>query len=56
MAVGEQLAHTLGAEIDLCMVLPSERPALAAIPGNVLLREAGAGLPPLRPGSAVTSR
>ncbi|BBX87470.1 universal stress protein [Mycolicibacterium aubagnense] len=40
VAVGEQLAHTLGAEIDLCMVLPSERPALAAIPGNVLLREA----------------
>ncbi|MUM35267.1 universal stress protein, partial [Mycobacterium sp. CBMA361] len=40
VAVGEQIAHTLGAEIDLCMVLPSERPALAAIPGNVLLREA----------------
>lgn len=40
VAVGEQIARTLGAEIDLCMVLPSDRSALATTPGGVLQREA----------------
>jgi nucleotide-binding universal stress UspA family protein len=40
VAVGEQIARTLGAEIDLCMVLPSDRSALATTPGGILQREA----------------
>lgn len=40
VAVGAQIARTLGAEIDLCMVLPSDRSALATTPGGVLQREA----------------
>ncbi|MFL0293483.1 universal stress protein [Mycobacterium sp. SMC-18] len=40
VAVGEQIARTLGAEIDLCMVLPRERSALATTPGGILQREA----------------
>lgn len=40
VAVGEQIAHTLGAELDLCMVLPSDRSALATIPADVLNKEA----------------
>ena len=40
VAVGEQIARTLGAEIDLCMVLPRDRSALATTPGGILQREA----------------
>lgn len=40
VAVGEQIARTLGAEIHLCMVLPSDRSALATTPGGILQREA----------------
>ena len=40
VAVSEQIAHTLGAELDLCMVLPSDRSALATVPGDVLNKEA----------------
>lgn len=40
VAVGEQIARALGAELDLCMVLPSDRSALAATPSDVLHREA----------------
>ncbi|MGB8402522.1 MAG: universal stress protein [Mycobacterium sp.] len=40
VAVGEQIARTLSAELDLCMVLPSERSVLATTPGDILHREA----------------
>ncbi|MGV0701970.1 universal stress protein [Mycolicibacterium porcinum] len=40
VAVGEQIARTLGAGLDLCMVLPSDRSAIAPTPGDVLHREA----------------
>lgn len=40
VAVGEQIARTLGAQLDLCMVLPSDRSPLATTPGGILQREA----------------
>jgi nucleotide-binding universal stress UspA family protein len=40
VAVGEQIARTLGAELHLCMVLPSERSPLATTPSDILTREA----------------
>jgi nucleotide-binding universal stress UspA family protein len=40
VAVGEQIARTLGATLDLCMVLPSDRSALATTPSDILHREA----------------
>ncbi len=44
VAVGEQVARTLGAHLDLCMVLPAERPLLTTAPGSMLHREAEAWL------------
>jgi nucleotide-binding universal stress UspA family protein len=40
VAVGEQIARTLSAQLDLCMVLPSDRSALATTPDDILHREA----------------
>jgi len=40
VTVGAQLARTLGAELDLCMVLPSDRPVLSPTPGDLLHQEA----------------
>lgn len=32
LAVGAQIARSLGAHLDLCMVLPLDRPILAPLP------------------------